>query len=153
MPKKLEDVFAQYDTHGGDPNVCWEWMGDWHGKNPRPRFRYGKSSRVAYRVVFELVYGPLKPGEVVRHTCDCGGHPIGCGNPHHMIRGSHQDNMDDMKERNRHGLSAYVVRAIRKLYEEGQSASAIAALYGIGESTVRDIVTKRTHAHIEESEE
>lgn len=151
MAKKREahDVFQFYSMHGGDRSVCWEWTGPFSDKGV-PYFSYGGRKQVAYRVVFELTGGPLLPGEVVRHKCDCGQAPIGCGNPTHLERGTHQENMEDMKQRNRHGMSAYVVRAIRRLHSEGVHPYDIAKRYGIGVQTVRDIVNEKTHAHIKD---
>ena len=69
-----------------------------------------------------------------------------CCSPHHLRWGTHQDNMNDMKERERHGLPKIVIRAICKLLSEGKTQSAIAELYGISRETVSSISTgRRSH--------
>ncbi len=51
--------------------------------------------------------------------------------------------MDDMVERERHGLPKTVVRAIRKLRIEGRTQSDIADLYGISREAISAIDTGR----------
>jgi hypothetical protein len=51
----------------------------------------------AHRLIFEVLYGPLAKGEIVRHTCD---RPA-CVRPKHLLRGTQADNMRDMAERGR----------------------------------------------------
>lgn len=81
---------------------CWEWTG------PRQPDRYGYASirsktTGAHRVGWEIVYGAIPKGMVVRHKCD---NPI-CvkvtGNPDedHLVLGTAKENTRDMVERNR----------------------------------------------------
>ena len=52
------------------------------------------------RMAFEQAWGlTLKPGQVVRHSCD---NP-GCVNPLHLQVGTQKDNSQDMVQRGRHG--------------------------------------------------
>lgn len=141
---KLIDVFKH--VRMGAPDECWPWEASRSNKGV-PYFQVDGRKRVAYAVVFELVHGPLLPGEVVRHTCDRGSGrtEFSCCNPKHLERGTHSQNMEDMKRKHRHGMSHYVVRAIRKLASDGITPAEIAKRYGIGESTVRDIVSEKTH--------
>jgi predicted transcriptional regulator len=65
-----------------------------------------------------------------------------------MRIGSHDDNMKDMTDRQRHGMPATVVRAIRKLLAEGRTQQEIATLYGIAPSTVSALAVQRSHQHV-----
>lgn len=140
------DIFKFINMHGGNRTPCWEWLGTRNDKG-MPYFTCNGKKHVAYRYVYELVHGPLPAKGIPRHTCDHGSGrtEFVCCNPWHMQEGSHQDNMDDMADRYRHGLSFYVVRAIRTLYGKGISPKEISERFGIGEQTTRDIVSGKTH--------
>ena len=141
MPRKNipTDVFKSINMHGGDPNVCWEWTKKVNKKDNRPYFTVNGKRRPAYCIVLELATGITQEGKQALHSCD----NCTCCNPSHLRWGSHQDNMDDMVERERHGLPKTVVRAIRKLRIEGKSQREISELYGISRETVSAIDTGR----------
>ena len=135
---KPHDVFRHIDM--GDDNECWEWKGKVNAKDGRPYFTVDGKRRPSYAYVYESFTGSkVKEGEMVRHKCD---NPT-CCNPHHLDIGNHQDNMDDMKERGRHGLPKIVVRAILRLRSEGRTQQEIADLYGISRETISAIDTGR----------
>jgi hypothetical protein len=141
MPRKNlpTDVFKHIDMKGGDPDVCWPWMGKLNAKDGRPYITINSLRRPAYCIVLELHSGVPQKAQVVRHNCD---NPI-CCNPHHLVWGTHQDNMNDMKERDRHGLPKTVVRAILRLRAEGKTQSEIAELYGVSREAISAIDTGR----------
>jgi hypothetical protein len=149
LKKVAADVFARIDMKGGDREQCWPWTGGYTSKHI-PSFQYSGRKRAAYAVAFECVHGPLLVGEVPRHICDAGPgrhyehYGWVCCNPYHIIRGTVADNNNDMAVRARHGMSAYVRRAIRRLSEQGVVVQEIADRYGIAPQTVRDIVKGRT---------
>jgi predicted XRE-type DNA-binding protein len=145
------DVFKFYNMRG--PDECWEYIGNaWGGRarEPRPYFMAMGRRQIAYRWVFELVNGvTLTSDQLILHSCDQGGAPVGCGNPKHMRLGTTAENMNDMKVRERHGLPATVVRAIRRLIEQGQTQDEIARLYGLTREVVSSIATHRVYQHVE----
>ena len=135
IPNRKVDVFRLIDMSGG-PNACWPFKGKTNNKN-RPYFTVDGKKYLAYRLTYELVNGEGSlEGFMARHTCD---NEI-CCNPSHIEKGDHQQNMDDLKERERHGLPHHTIRAIRKLGSAGISHSSIADRYGIGRSTVTEII-------------
>jgi hypothetical protein len=156
LPARNEphDVFKLYNMSGG-PLACWPWIGAWSGGGNKqgdrhPFFMAGRRRIFAYRWVYELVNGvTLTPDMMILHSCDNGGHPVGCGNPSHMRIGDHKENAKDRSERQRQGLSHFVVRAIRKLLEDGRSQDEIAALYGVNRSVISGIATKRSYQAID----
>lgn len=93
---------------GVDPTVsrevrsCWEWTASTR-KDGYGQVWQGKALLSAHRVAYELRNGPLPEGYVLRHTCD---NPR-CCNPNHLVAGTHEANMRDMKvrARNRFGNS------------------------------------------------
>ena len=144
------DVFKFYEMKGQDE--CWPYVGRaWGGRKrePRPYFMAEGRRQIAYRWIYELVHGvTLTPNQLILHSCDNGGYPIGCGNPTHMRLGTVQDNSDDMKSRQRHGLPHNVVRAIRTLLEQGRTQEHIADIYGVSRETISAIATQRVYKHV-----
>ena len=75
---------------------CWNWV------LYKDRQGYGKiqwrgAHRNAHRLSFEVYNGSITEEELVRHTCD---NPS-CINPAHLLKGTPQENADDMKQRGR----------------------------------------------------
>ena len=78
---------------------CWEWQG------AKTDFGYGVIGRGirgyglvrAHRASWEIAYGEIPLGLIVRHRCD---NPS-CINPEHLLLGTHADNTRDKIERGR----------------------------------------------------
>ena len=121
--------------HEGDKDACWEWKGKPNPKDGRPYITIEGARRPAYVIVLELHTGEHAGGRYALHSC---ANRI-CCNPHHLNWGNHQDNMDDMKERDRHGLPRTVIRAIHKLLEGTATHQEIADLYGVSRETITGI--------------
>lgn len=154
MANTKVDVFRFY-AMDVPPDECWIWKGPVGGRTRalRPYFQYDGKRTMAYRVVYELVHNvQLTSDQLIKHSCDNGNMPIGCGNPKHLSLGTHSENMDDMKLRQRHGLPHHVVRRIRNLYADGRTQEVIADLYGLDQTTVSQIVRHATYTHVEEEE-
>jgi hypothetical protein len=151
MPSKEPiEVFNFIDMRG--PDECWSFTGAWGGRerDKRPYFQAHGKRTMAYRWVWELVTGDeLAPDQMILHSCDNGGWPIGCCNPKHMRVGNQEQNTKDMTDRQRHGLPGTVVRAIRRLLEQGQTQEEIARLYGLTHETVSAIKNLRAYKHVE----
>jgi hypothetical protein len=143
------DVFKLVEMR--TPTECWPFTGAWGGRaeDRRPYFQSQGRRTMAYRWVFELMHGPIPAGQMVLHSCDQGGWPIGCCNPHHLRLGVAAENSKDMTDRQRHGLPATVVRAIRRLLETGTTQQEIANRYGLTRETVSAIATRRAYKHLE----
>jgi HNH endonuclease len=119
-----DDVFRSINTHGNDPNVCWEWVGTTGGRDHRGYIAIEGRKYLAHRVVFELFYpGVLQPKQVVRHKCD---NPI-CCNPFHLEPGSRGDNESDKYAHDRQGYPKDVVLEIRRLAQFDMSDAKIVA--------------------------
>jgi DNA-binding CsgD family transcriptional regulator len=56
--------------------------------------------------------------------------------------------MNDMKTRQRHGLTHHAVRAISKLIEEGVSQKEIAERFGVSRETISAIKNFRVYGHV-----
>lgn len=127
--------------HGGDITLCWEWKRSVKGGKGRPYFNIDGGKILAYHLTYEQFNGvELEPHTKLLHSCD---NEI-CCNPHHVRPGTHQENMDDMKLRQRHGLPKIAVRGVKRLLEDGRTHSEIAELYGISREGVSAIAQGRS---------
>lgn len=84
---------------------CWEFNG-YRNEDGYGQVRWGGRPGRLYRVhrlVYEAEYGPLAPGQVLRHRCD---NPP-CCNPDHLEPGQQFDNIRDMVIRGRHGKAGW----------------------------------------------
>lgn len=85
----LKERFERFVVRGPE---CWGWTG---GTN---NHGYARMSKIyAHRISYELTFGTIPEGLHVLHRCD---NPP-CTNPSHLMLGTHQDNMDDMKRKGR----------------------------------------------------
>jgi hypothetical protein len=142
------DIFRLINMSGG-PDTCWPFKGKLNSKG-RPYFTVDGEKFLAYRLVKELVEGNgCLDGVIARHTCD----NETCCNPKHIVPGDHQANMNDMKERERHGMPHHVVRAIRKLATKGMTHQEIADLYGKGRSTITEVLTDVNYTHVKDEDD
>lgn len=114
----LEHIFSRIVAN--PTTGCWLWEGATTGE-PQPGATgrgYGKICitvgsrrrrfRVVHRVVYELVYGPLKPHHQVDHECCV----RLCVRPEHLKRTTHLQNMRNRDERNRRRKSQLVCEEI-----------------------------------------
>src|SRR5688500_12201890 len=78
-----------------DPDSCWEWQ---RAKSDKGygKCGLGKRTFLAHRIAYLLTNGQLPELDVLHH-CD---NPA-CCNPRHLFLGTHQDNMNDMKLKER----------------------------------------------------
>lgn len=138
----------------GAPNECWPWIG------ARDRAGYGRVTQAgattnlrAHRLALAYA-GVAVPNDLcVLHACD---NPP-CCNPSHLRVGTYLDNAKDRSERGRGSqlrgervptarLTADRVRAIREAAGL-ESQTAIARRFGIAQTTVSAIVTRKTWSH------
>ena len=131
------------------PDECWEWMG-WRAPDGYGRFGVAGDRWRAHRLSFLLHHGDLPSGAFICHRCD---NPP-CCNPAHLYAGGPATNVQDMVERNRlvnlageaSGASRITkeqVRQIRDLAELGVYQRDIARRFGISQSQVSNIVTRK----------
>jgi hypothetical protein len=76
---------------------CWYWTGH-RNNHGYGAFGAVKSKLVyAHRFSYELAYGPIPPGLVVRHRCDT----PACVRPDHLEIGTQRENIQDAFDRHR----------------------------------------------------
>ena len=103
--------------------------------------RNGKS-RPIYRHIYRLYKGIPKKGMVIRHTCD----NRKCINPHHLIIGTHKDNVMDRVKRgrsavgNKNGRAKLTARQALSVYRDKKSTrTELAKKYGVDSQVIRKI--------------
>lgn len=115
---------------------CIFWTGTTRGGYGRVKIN-GKSYSV-HRLVWEHFNRDLRPGEVVRHSCD---NPA-CVLPSHLLVGTQHDNIRDRVQRgrsargNRVGIAKLTPEAVAAIRQDSRSQVAIAADYGVAPSTI-----------------
>lgn len=137
-----------------EPNSgCWLWLGG------STMAEYGiitidGKARLAHRASYEEHRGPIPVGMLVLHRCDT---PL-CINPDHLFLGTHQDNTDDMraKERQaageRHGCVKITEAIVEKIAADLAAGSLslvdISKRYSLSEQHIGNINRGRNWAHV-----
>lgn len=132
---------------------CWNWMAR---KTPQGygRISVGNVNKLAHRVAFELMVGPIGNLHVL-HRCD---NPS-CVNPAHLWLGTNADNVADKvskgrepshigENNNRSRLTPNDVLEIRSKFRSGVSRSELAKKYGIVPAYVNQIASNKAWRHI-----
>lgn len=133
---------------------CWEWAGlrnrDGYGK-----VYHGGKYHLAHRVARSVFTEPVPNGAVIIHSCD---NPP-CINPAHLRSGTVAENNADAVEKGRNRgakgtahrnakLTDEDVRNMREDYAKGMRQADLVKKYGVNQSGVSKIVTRRTWKHI-----
>ena len=116
--------------------------------------RVVRSHRLAYAQAHGLKLSDLN-GMIVRHACD----NRACVNPAHLVLGTQADNMHDMAARGRNrqpkgernaraNLTEQAVVQIRKRLASGESHRAIALDFGVCNSQISRISTRKIWSHV-----
>lgn len=149
-------AFWQKITITADVTRCWLWQ--W-GLNDAGygRVRIDWNEYRSHRLAYFIFYG-VDPGELdVLHDCD---NPP-CCNPHHLFKGTPEDNARDREKKGRGNqpqgeknasakLTADEVREIRQLYAAGgETHHSLAARFDTPHQNIGGIIRRIYWKHIE----
>lgn len=99
LPQHIASKLDRTSPHG-----CWLWTGPLDRDGYGRASHQGKSGRLAHRVIYELVKGPIPAGLVLMHSCDHL-HPgvtgRRCCNPEHLTPGTKRENAEDRSRKGR----------------------------------------------------
>lgn len=133
------------------PTGCWEYTGA-RDKWGYGDIRYLKKHVQAHRLSWRLLKG--EPGELdVLHKC----HNPPCCNPDHLYLGTDADNIRDKVEAGRHDfgercgrskLKEVQVIEIKGKLAAGVTQRALAAEYGVAQTTIAGISIGRSWKHL-----
>jgi hypothetical protein len=146
-----ERLWSKVDK--SDINGCWPFKGS-TGRNGVGQINKNGRPVGAHRVAYELTYGPIPDGLIVRHlVCD---NSI-CCNPAHLALGTKADNSRDMVEHGRSTrgernpmaiLNPAQVLEIRQALSEGIKHRVIAARFNVCEGTISCIKRGKLWSHV-----
>lgn len=152
-PKTNTQSFWRKFTKG---NGCWEWPGSL-SKSGYGQISVGDKMWRSHRYAYTVSKGPIPDGMFVLHKCD----NRKCCKPWHLYRGDQQQNMDDMKKRNRHKphvprgeihsdskLTEADVVEIRGRRENGELLREIAEDFPVDYTYISRICLRKTWSHI-----
>lgn len=134
----------------GGPDDCWEWQGE-ITKWGYGMFRGERAHRFSARLA-----GMDIEGRFVCHSCD---YKLCVNNLRHLYPGTHDDNMADAVERKRMlrgeahplaKLTAVDIPEIFHLSEAGLSYLLISERFGVAESTISNVIHRKTWRHVQE---
>lgn len=133
-----------------DRRGCRAWLGA-RSSTGYGNIRWQQRQRGTHAVAWELAYGPIPEGHLLRHKCD---NRI-CCEPTHLLTGTHDDNMHDGVSRDRwlwgeehpnSKLTVEDVRAARTRHAAGTSIRQLAREHGVDRKTMHYAVSGRTWA-------
>lgn len=134
---------------------CWIWVGASAGDGYGMFIRGGRQF-MAHRLAYGAFVGPIQNGMVIMHVCDV----RRCVNPDHLRAGTPQENVADKVAKNRHAkgetsgqarLTASQVLEIRAAYIPWKIGyGRLAKRYGVTREAIKDVVLRRTWAHVQE---
>lgn len=147
------EAFTRFLSHiSRFESGCWIWRGRTSHKG-YGYFVVGETKFPAHRVAYQLWNSAIPDGSCVCHACD----NRACVRPDHLFLGSPADNSADMKHKGRScrgrkqwsaKLSEADVIAIRHGISEGMTQIEAARRYGLDQSTVSLLVTRKTWAYV-----
>lgn len=133
---------------------CWEWTGCVVARYGQISLGHpstpGAKRWKTHRFSWELHNGPIPDGLRVCHACD---NPL-CVNPAHLFLGTQKENVHDAIRKGRRcafgvqKLNPDDVRVIRAQLARGLTHREIAAAFRVGRTTITNIATGATWAHL-----
>ena len=145
MKKDILLTNYKVDSHTG----CWLWLGAKISSGYGVA-RYNGANAYTHRVSYETSNGDIPDGLFVLHKCD---NPS-CMNPEHLFLGTQRENMQDMKEKDRHlygqrnGNARLTDASAKAIKNMSGTHSSIADKFNVSRRTVGFIKSGATWGHV-----
>jgi hypothetical protein len=123
-------------------NGCLECISHYQNDEGYSRSQEDGKKQYVHRMMYRKFYGKIPKNKVVMHICD---NPS-CCNPLHLRLGSKSENVQDMMQKNRHGmakLSFEEADFIRQEYSNGKSRRDLAKNFDVSRKTISDIINNK----------
>ena len=147
IPNRYTLFFQKVDTHGFNPNVCWEFLGADKG-NGYGNIRVGLNNIPAHRYAYLILVDRILDDSLdVCHSCD---NRI-CVNPDHLFLGTRTENMQDAVKKGRTSgggnmhLREQQVREVVEMLNSGMSPRLVANSTGVSYGSVTAIKAGRSY--------
>lgn len=131
---------------------CWLWKKPYYAAQPYPQIVYkGKKQKIS-RLLFSMLKRKLKKGECVMHTCD----RPNCCNPSHLKAGTHYENMQDRKRKNRggdrkgekNGRCKITEKQAKLILSSDKSGSYFAKKHGVSKTAISRLRMGKNWKHL-----
>lgn len=127
---------------------CWNWIA-YKDRDGYGNIQIKRSPKQAHRISYTERVGEIPEGLVVRHTCD---NPS-CINPEHLLLGTHLDNQNDKKVRQRvvgilHPYAKLNNTDIENIRTSTLSQSKLGIMYGVTQAHIGRIKRRVNWTHI-----
>ena len=164
ISEKRELVIKKVSDYIISPSDCWEYQG--HSEqsmmDKREGYAYGRTSikfagksRKIYihRLAYAYHFGVDPELKTVAHRCD----NSTCCNPGHLFLATHAENMADMAKKGRASRSSGLtglrladedVASICVMIAEGKTNRQIGLVFGVTDSSIRNIRYGQTHSRV-----
>jgi len=132
---KNHNARLKIPTYKKVKNGCWLWQGRLNSKGYGYRWFNSKPGRMAHRVIYELLKGPILKGMPLDHLCRV----------RHCVNPDHLEPVTTMENNRRSALRKLTipqVLEIRQLIADGKKHKEIAKLYSISASHISSIGQK-----------
>ena len=135
------------------PNGCLECVSHTKDDFGYTRIRYNGKHERLFRVIYQITYGDIPNGMLIRHKCD---NPA-CCNIEHLEIGTRKDNVDDMISRGRskynkpkpnirgsnNKASKLKEEQVKEIYLSNLSHNKLAKKYAVSKATISQIKHKQ----------
>lgn len=143
-------LFERFINKVSFDDECWNWK----GKKADGYGAVSINSKIhkAHRLMFGFSKEPILTGLCVRHTCD----NSLCVFPHHLITGTHKENMEDRQRRNRggnhkginNGRAKLIPEQVLEIRDSSIKNSILARKFGVTKTQIGHIKKLKAWKHI-----